>query len=87
MTVKIVLASMRGIHPKHPSILFLIQVNPNLTLINQFQDLVRPSKKKKKKKLKKKTSNWSRFNEILQNDFNIEPDSLTKEDKYLCKEF
>jgi len=44
-------------------------------------------KKEKEKEVKEKTSNWSRFNEILQNDFNIEPDSLTKEDKYLCKEF
>jgi len=42
---------------------------------------------KKEKEVKEKTSNWSRFNEILHNDFNIEPDSLTKEEKYLCKEF
>jgi len=53
--------------------------------------LLRPSsalkKEKENKEIREKTSNWSKFNEILQNDFNIDPDTLTKEEKYLCKEF
>lgn len=73
--------------------------NPSKTSINSIfntsksnfnKQLLRPSsavKKEKEKEVKEKTSNWSRFNEILLNDFNIDPDSLTKEEKYLCKEF
>lgn len=43
--------------------------------------------KKDKDEKKEKTSNWSRFNDILNDHFNIDSDSLSKEDKFLCKEF
>jgi hypothetical protein len=74
--------------------------NPSKTSINSIfntskskfdfnKPITRPSSalKPKEKEIKEKTSNWSRFNDILQADFNIDPDTLSKEDKYLCKEF
>jgi len=75
--------------------------NPSKTSINSLFntskskfDFMKPSSRPSSaNKLKEKeiksvhTSSWARFNDILQTEFNLDPDILTKEEKYLIKEF